>query len=1465
MDSADSEKIKVDVEEQRAELAHHAAQLVSINRGVGNLTDRQAEFQEAVTNQVNHLADQVHRALAQLEAGSSTRSPTMPSPSVASAGAAADHIPSSGTSLRLASPEKFSGDSGDCRPFLVQCELHFTHNPSAFISDQARVAFMLSHLTGRAAAWATAEWSSNSPVSQSVNMFSETLRHVFDHSSPAREASRVLMQIKQGPRRVADYAIQFRTLAADSGWNTPALIDAFMNGLKDSIKDQLAPLELPTDLNSIIAMSTRVDIRLNERNSERLRTSVRPSAPQRPWINNTPLTTSSEEPMQLGGARITAEERQRRFREGCCFYCGQHGHAASSCPLKGQARRRALVSRFSAAEFPPRSLTKVKLQLRDHTMTKGVLVDSGADESLMDWGLVKRLGITTVPLTSPVDASALDGKLLFRVTHITEPVQVTIDDIHTETLRFHLFDSALHPIVLGLPWLLRHNPNIDWRSGNIMNWGSDCKVTCLASPGNSRQSVNQTDIPNRVTTDIKSEYTDLSRVPACYLDLKEVFDKTKATSLPPHRPYDCPIDLLPGAPIPRGRLYSISAPERGAMKTYIDSSLKSGLIRPSSSPAAAGFFFVGKKDGSLRPSIDYSPLNGITVKNKYPLPLMSTAFELLQDAQVFTKLDLRNAYHLVRIREGDEWKTGFNTPSGHYEYLVMPFGLCNAPGVFQGMINDVLRNFLNKFVFVYLDDILIFSPDEETHIQHVRQVLQKLLENQLYCKAEKCEFHVKTVSFLGYIVTANHVQMDPVKVSAVEDWPTPTNRKQIQQFLGFANFYRRFIRNVSTIAAPLHALTSSHVVFKWNTEAEKAFQRLKTLFTTAPILTVPDPQRQFIVEVDASNEGVGAVLSQRSAQDNKLHPCAFLSRKLTDAERNYDVGNKELLAVKIALEDWRHWLEGAEQPFIVWTDHKNLEFIRKSKRLNPRQARWSLFFSRFNFTLSYRPGSQNVKPDALSRMYEPEPAAKKPESILPLHCVVGAVSWPIESVVKQAHGESPAPSGCPQNRLFVPVSVRSQVIHWAHTSLLTCHPGVKRTIFMIKQRFWWPAMEKQVAEYVAACTVCARNKTSKQAQMGLLQPLPVPHRPWSHLSMDFVTGLPVSEGNTTVRTVVDRFSKMAHFIALPKLPSAKEMAEVMLREVFRIHGFPRDIVSDRGPQFISGFWKEFCHLLGATVSLSSGYHPQSNGQSERINQELETCLRCLVSQNQASWSKHLVWVEYAHNTLPTAATRLTPFQCVYGYQPPLFPANEGEVTVPSAHAMVRRCRRIWAGARRALLRSASQMKKVVDRHRRPAPSYRPGQSVWLATKDLPLHVMSRKLAPRFVGPFQVSKVINPVSVRLRLPRSLKVHPTFHVGKVKPVRESPLVPASKPPPPPRMVDGGPVYTVKKLLGVRNRGRGKQFLVDWVGYGPEERQWVPASFIVDRSLITDFYQDHPGGSGTSGAVPRGGGTVVSRQLC
>uniref|UniRef100_A0A8C7WV78 Gypsy retrotransposon integrase-like protein 1 n=1 Tax=Oryzias sinensis TaxID=183150 RepID=A0A8C7WV78_9TELE len=377
--------------------------------------------------------------------------------------------------------------------------------------------------------------------------------------------------------------------------------------------------------------------------------------------------------------------------------------------------------------------------------------------------------------------------------------------------------------------------------------------------------------------------------------------------------------------------------------------------------------------------------------------------------------------------------------------------------------------------------------------------------------------------------------------------------------------------------------------------------------------------KQFIVEVDASDSGVGAVLSQREDSSGKLKPCAFFSRKLNPTEQNYDVGNRELLAIKLALEEWRHWLEGAEQQFIIWTDHKNLAYLRSARRLNSRQARWCLFFDRFHFVISYRPGSRNVKPDALSRIHSITEKSTD-STILPTSCFVGNLTWEIETKVQQAQNEIPAGVACPQGSLYVPDSLRSDVLAWGHTSRIACHGGAYRTIRLIKRRFFWPSLERDVKEYIAACTTCAGSKTSNRPPSGLLQPLPVPSRPWSHIAVDFITGLPPSQGHSVILTVIDRFSKAAQFIPLPQLPSASETADVLVNHVFRHHGIPSDIVSDCGPQFTSQVWKAFCSALGATVSLTSGYHPQANGQAERANQELEAALRCLASQNQADWS-----------------------------------------------------------------------------------------------------------------------------------------------------------------------------------------------------------------------------------------------------
>ncbi|KAK3525902.1 hypothetical protein QTP70_010957 [Hemibagrus guttatus] len=451
----------------------------------------------------------------------------------------------------------------------------------------------------------------------------------------------------------------------------------------------------------------------------------------------------------------------------------------------------------------------------------------------------------------------------------------------------------------------------------------------------------------------------------------------------------------------------------------------------------------------------------------------------------------------------------------------MPYGLANAPSVFQDFIHEVLREFLHRCVLVYIDDILIYSRSLAEHCRHVAEVLGCLREFQLFLKAEKYSFHQPSVQFLGYNISSSGIQMDEGKITAVRDWPAPTMVKELQWFLRFTNFYRRFICNYSSIADPLtNLLRNKPKSLLWSPATEGAFNTLKTAFTTAPLLIHPDPDKPFVVEVDASTTGVGAVLSQQQGNPSRLHPCAFFSHKLNPAERNYDIGNRELLAIKLALEEWRHWLEGARHPFLVLTDHKNLEYLRAAKRLNPRQARCALFFTQFEFSISYRPGSKNTKEDALSRMFAPEESPEMPEPIIPENLIVSPITWSQESL-PPANASTNSPPGCPPGSQYITRARRTSLIHTAHTSLGTGHPGINGTLSLLKDRFWWPCMAADVRRYGQGCEQCAMAKTPRQLPTGKLLPLPVPNRPWSHLGVNFITDLPNSRTHTCIFVIVD--------------------------------------------------------------------------------------------------------------------------------------------------------------------------------------------------------------------------------------------------------------------------------------------------------------------------------------------------------
>jgi len=1060
------------------------------------------------------------------------------------------------------------------------------------------------------------------------------------------------------------------------------------------------------------------------------------------------------------------------------------------------------------------------------------LVDSGASANFVSRAFVRR---HRLPLSHDGPAPTVrlaDGSRKPSSGRL-KAAAVEIGEYADDRWTFTVLDLCGFDVVLGKTWLNDLQPLVDW-SSNVLRFVHRGFPVRLAD--------DRPSLPSNLLT--AAQFMAAMRAGEdCFLTMvkPDVVPTTNGLEdelqpiltefadvlgglppgLPPLRSVNHAIPLEPGAAVPPGRIYPVNAQQEAELKTQLADLVERGFIRPSSSPFGAPVLFVRKKDGTSRMCQDFRGLNKISVKNSYPLPRIDQLLDRLHGATVFSKIDLQMGYNQVRIEPEDIPKTAFRTRYGLYEYLVMPFGMCNAPATFQRLMNDIFRDHLDVFVLVYLDDVLIYSRTLADHKRHLHTVLTLLRRHHLYCKLSKCQFGRHSMEFLGHDVGKDGIRVSPDKQAALRDWPTPTNATEVRAFLGLANYLRRHVPHFSSIGRELTDLTHLDVVWHWDVHHQVAFDALKAACTNAQVVWPPDSTQTYVVTTDASDFAVGAVLEQDQAGVRRV--IAYESKKFSSAERNKTAYEKEMLAVLFALRTWRHHLLGPRR-FLLLCDNSAVTFLLRQPQLSPQQARWQQTLSEYNYEIRHVPGRENVAADALSRRPDLQVTAVSMLSTTDLADAV-RLAAPADAVYRRdaARADDPDDPRPPfafaadgllytqpatrsaKGRLYLPAGrPRDMVLHEVHDAPTAGHMGRDKTLKRVKRRFYWPAMDKDVADYVKSCAVCQANKRGTQPPIGLLQPLPIPDHPWESVSLD-LTFLPRSRRRHDCAVVfVDRLTKMVKIAACVSTITAPQVAQLFVDHVLRNgYGVPTSLVSDRDPRFTGHFWAAMSKLLGTKLRMSTAYHPETDGQTENANKTIKQVLRSCVNDHQDDWDEHLTLVEFAINSSVSPSTGFSPFFLNNGREPRL-PWSLGHDVTPgrseAADQFVRRLRGVLAEAHQHIEVAQQRQAVAANRHRRHH-DFRLGDLVWLSSSTFNVS----KLAPRFLGPFPVVQCVSPVAMKLKLHPALgSRHPTFHVSQLRPFLARDILPptddalpadddemsraptpAHQPPPPPQV--------------------------------------------------------------------------------
>jgi hypothetical protein len=1150
-------------------------------------------------------------------------------------------------------------------------------------------------------------------------------------------------------------------------------------------------------------------------------------------------------------------------------------------------------------------------------------LDCGATGKFIDQNYAKDKGLNTKPLENPIKVYNVDGTLNKRGT-IRRYVDLNIE-IHGRICKERFFITGLgrQKIILGFPWLTKMNPIIDWQKGTL-EWRQpklgkalpekekQLRTTAtITEEEDKEEHLNSTQNPldddelsmliSTITGDtdndvwINSKSTTATRiqaeinlqkkvlpleeqVPQEFHEFLDVFSEEKAARFPESRPWDHKIEMKDTFVPKSFKTYNLTPQEQIELDNFLKENLEKGYIRPSQSPMASPFFFVDKKDGKLRPCQDYRYLNEHTIKNAYPLPLISELLDKLKGARRFTKLDVRWGYNNVRIRDGDQWKAAFKTNRGLFEPTVMFFGLCNSPATFQAMMDDIFGDMISEcIIIVYMDDIFLFAPDEITLTKNTKKVLARLQENDLFLKPTKCEFNKTKVEYLGMVIEEGKISMDPGKLKGIRDWPAPTTVKQTRGFLGFGNFYRRFIWHFSNLAKPLNDLLKKDQKFEWTDDCQRAFDELKKRFTEEPVLMMPDQTKPFQIETDASKYATGAVLTQLDSNGDR-HPISFISKTFSPAERNYEIYDRELLAIIRALEEWRHYIQGSPHTTIILSDHKNLTYYREAKNLNRRQARWSLYLSEFDVKLVHTPGSKMIQSDALSRRPDLCPDEDNDNEdiiMLPDDMFLNLIDMDLQRKITMSEdldgnaaealklllenaptsmttglGDWTVDKSEGRNILFykgknyIPrnIELRREIVQNFHDHETAGHPGEIGTYNAVRQHYWWPGLRTFVKNYVQGCGTCQQFKIDRTPS----KPAYIPTegakslRPFANCSMDLITDLPLADGYDSILVVVDQgLSKGVILVPCNKTLTSEGTARLLLENLYKRFGLPDKIISDRGPQFASKAFIELLKLLGIKSALSTAYHPQTDGTTERVNQEIEAYLSIYCASHPEEWPQALHTLEFTHNNRRHADRLNTPFELMFGESPVAIPLSFENTKYPS---IKERMETLFRNREEALAAHELARSRMIDRRKSTFVPFKKGDKVWLDSRNLKT-IYHKKMKPKREGPFSITEVLGPVTYRLKLPATWRIHNVFHAALLRPYKENEVYGENFTEPPPELVEGEEVYDVETILNHRKRGRGYQYFIKWRGYPISDASWEPEhSFSDDGDILTQYKLRH-----------------------